>query len=234
MSAILRKVLEDQRDMLLFRRFRPELAQHRWAYLAWGLLVTWIVGMARYWDHPNAEPWQYWGLGSVAYVFALALVLWIMVRPLRPRNWSYGVVLTFVTLTSLPALLYAIPVEEFMTPENAATANSILLLIVASWRVALLIVFLRRAAGLPWDATIVAALLPLTIIVAVLGLLGLEKAAVHTMSGHRTRPAEPAIVSFAAYEASRVLTNLSMIAAPILAVIFLVMVSRVPLDGEDP
>ena len=56
--------------------------------------------------------------------------------------------LIFVTLTSLPALLYAIPVEKFMALEYAQTANVLFLAVVASWRVALLIVFLKRAAGL--------------------------------------------------------------------------------------
>ena len=71
----------------------------------------------------------------------------LIVAPLRPRNWSFVGVLIFVTLTSLPALLYAIPVEKFMSLETAQTANVIFLAIVASWRVALLIVFLKRAAG---------------------------------------------------------------------------------------
>ena len=100
-----RKILEDQRDLLLFRPFRPDIRGHRDAYLAWGLLTTWLAGVGRYWDHPNAALWQYLGLGSVAYVFILALVLWLIVAPLKASNWSYSGVLIFVMLTSLPALL---------------------------------------------------------------------------------------------------------------------------------
>ena len=148
MSLPLRKILEDQRDLLLFRPFKPAIKNHWLTYLAWGLFVTWLAGIGRYWDHPNANWWQYAGLGSVAYVFVLGTFLWLIVAPLRPRNWSFIGVLIFVTLTSLPALLYAIPVEKFMSLQAAQTANVIFLAIVASWRVALLIVFLRRSAGL--------------------------------------------------------------------------------------
>ena len=129
-------------------RFSPDIKAHWPAYLAWGLFTAWLAGIGRYWDHPSAGWWQYAGLGSVAYVFVLAFFLWVVVAPLRPRNWSFVGVLIFVTLTSLPALLYAIPVEKFMALEHAQAANVIFLAVVASWRVALLIVFLRRAAGL--------------------------------------------------------------------------------------
>ena len=60
-------------------------------------------------------------------MFVLSAFLWLIVAPLRPRNWSFIGVLIFVTLTSLPALLYAIPVEKFMSLENAQTANVIFL-----------------------------------------------------------------------------------------------------------
>ena len=168
MSSLLRKILQDQRDLLLFRPFKPAIQEHWPAYLAFGLLVTWLAGLGRYWDHPKAEWWQYAGLGSVAYVFVLAAFIWLIVAPLRPRNWSFPGVLIFVTLTSLPALLYAIPVEKFMSLGNAQTANVIFLAVVASWRVALLIVFLKRSAGLTNTGVMVASLLPLTIIVTAL------------------------------------------------------------------
>ena len=139
--------------------------------------------MGRYWDHPNANWWQYAGLGSVAYVFVLALFLWAIVAPLRPRNWSFVGVLIFVTLTSLPALLYAIPVEKFMSMENAQGTNVIFLAVVATWRVGLLVAFLRRAAGLTRAGVAVATLLPLTIIVTALVVLNLEKAVFEIMGG---------------------------------------------------
>lgn len=134
-------------------------------------MITWLVGIGRYWDHPNAELGQYLGLGSVIYIFLLSFFIWIIVYPLRKQHWHYFQIVTFVSLVSLPAILYAIPVERFMSLEAARKANVWFLQIVALWRVALLIVFLKRYAQLNIAETIVATLLPLTIIVAALTFL---------------------------------------------------------------
>ena len=45
MSFPLRKILADQRDLLLFRPFKPDLVNHWQAYLAWGLLTTGLAGI---------------------------------------------------------------------------------------------------------------------------------------------------------------------------------------------
>jgi len=207
--------------LLLFRPFKPALKDHWAGYLAWGLFVTWLAGMGRYWDHPNANWWQYAGLGSVAYVFVLSAFLWLIVAPLRPRNWSFIGVLIFVTLTSLSAVLYAIPVEKFMTLESAQAANVIFLAIVASWRVALLIVFLKRAAGLSGTAVVVASLLPLTVIVTALAALNLEKAVFEIMGGNMQQTQNDA-----AYFILLVITVLSVILSPIMLIIYCVLVYR--------
>jgi hypothetical protein len=178
-------------------------------------LVTWLAGLGRYWDHPNAEPWQYAGLGSVAYVLILALILWAVIAPLYPRNWSYPVVLIFVMLTSLPAVLYAIPVEKFLSPDAAQSANVIFLAIVASWRVALLFVFLRRAAGLALGRAVIATLLPLAGIVTILAVLNLEKAVFEIMGGGRASTANDA-----AYMILLLITVVSVIASPFLLIAY--------------
>jgi hypothetical protein len=219
MSLPLRKILEDQRDLLLFRPFKPAIREHWPAYLAYGLLITWLAGIGRYWDHPNANWWQYAGLGSVAYVFVLGTFLWLIVAPLRPRNWSFVGVLIFVTLTSLPALLYAIPVEKFMSLQGAQTANVIFLAIVASWRVALLIVFLRRSAGLRTTGVVVASLLPLTIIVTALAALNLEKAVFEIMGGNMQQTQNDA-----AYFILLIITVLSVVLSPIMLILYCVLV----------
>lgn len=221
MSFPLRKILQDQRDLLLFRPFKPAIREYWPAYLAFGLFVTWLAGLGRYWDHPKAEWWQYAGLGSVAYVFVLAAFLWLVVAPLRPRNWTFVGVLIFVTLTSLPALLYAIPVEMFMSLGSAQTANVIFLAVVASWRVALLIVFLKRGAGLTNTGVMVASLLPLTIIVTALVALNLEKAVFEIMGGNRQRTQNDA-----AYFILMLISGISVILSPIMAVIYSVLVYR--------
>jgi hypothetical protein len=221
MSFPLRKILADQRDLLLFRPFKPDLANHWQAYLAWGLFVTWLAGVGRYWDHPSAAPWQYAGLGSLAYVFVLAAFLWAIVRPLTPRPWSYRGVLIFVTLTSLPALLYAIPVEKFMTLENAQSANVIFLAVVAAWRVALLMVFLRRAAGLSALGVAVAGLLPIALIVTALVFLNLERAVFDIMGGNREQTQNDA-----AYIVLIFISVLSVVASPILLILYGVLMHR--------
>ena len=221
MAFPLAKILQDQRDLLLFRPFRPSLKEHWPAYLAWGLLTAWLAGIGRYWDHPNAGAWQYAGLGSLAYVLVLAFFLWAIVAPLRPRNWSYTGVLIFVTLTSLPALLYAIPVEKVMALETAQAVNVIFLAVVATWRVALLIVFLKRAAGLGPTRVAVAALLPLTVIVTALTVLNLEKAVFEIMGGNRA-PTQ----NDAAYLVLLLITTFSVLASPVVLILYLVLVYR--------
>jgi len=158
---------------------------HSKAYLIFGLVFTWLAGIGRYWDNPRAGVWQYLGLGSVAYVFILALFIWLLLAPLRPKHWSYKNVLLFLTLTAPPALIYAIPVEKFMTLANARTANVWFLALVALWRVALLIRFLRRTGELSVGATIVATLLPITVIMFAIASLNLEHVVFSFMGGLR-------------------------------------------------
>ena len=89
-----------------------------------GIVGTWLAGIGRYWDHPDAKILQYAGLGSVIYIFILAAFIWLIVLPYKPLRWKYKTVLTFVSLTSFPAFLYAVPVEKFMKIEAAATVNA--------------------------------------------------------------------------------------------------------------
>jgi hypothetical protein len=145
------------------------------------------VGIGRYWDDPGAKLLQHLGIGSVIYIFALSLLLWLLIWPLRPKAWSYRNVLTFVSLTSPPAILYAIPVERLLDLEKARTFNVWFLAIVASWRVALLIFYLRRHARLQPFSIAVATLLPLTFIITALTVLNLERAVFNLMGGLREK-----------------------------------------------
>ncbi|MFL6293963.1 MAG: hypothetical protein ACJ759_23960 [Thermoanaerobaculia bacterium] len=176
-------LVTDEWCLLTFRRPSAAVAMHWKPYLAFGLIFTCLAGIGRYWDNPRARLWQYAGLGSVVYVFALALIVWLLLLPLKPRHWSYRNVLTFVTLTSVPALLYAIPVERFMPLEVAQSVNAWFLAVVAAWRVALLVVFLRRVAALSGAAILVASLLPLVLIVVALTVLNLEHVVFDIMAG---------------------------------------------------
>ena len=167
--------------LLTFRITRDELAGLDGRHLRFGLVCTWIVGMGRWWDDVDAGLLQHLGVGSVAYVFVLAAIVWLVVLPLRPLDWSYRRVLTFVCLTSPPAALYAVPVERFTSMEAANSLNLAALAIVAAWRVALLYFVLFRLARLRVFEALVAGLLPLTGIVAGLFALNLHRVVFNIM-----------------------------------------------------
>jgi hypothetical protein len=179
----LSEVLRTEAKLLAFQPVKPDMARQGHLYLSLGFLSAWLVGVGRYWDNPRAELWQHLGLGSVLYIMILAALLWLIILPLRPRNWSYLGVLTFVGLTSPPALLYAVPVERFFTLDTAQTINVWFLAVVAGWRVILLFIYLRKSAGLSRFATFVATFLPLVLIVTVLAFLNLEHVVFRIMGG---------------------------------------------------
>lgn len=203
----------DALRVLTFRTPSAAISQHWQAFLTFGLLVTWLAGIGRYWDNPRAYLWQYLGLGSVAYVFCLAFLLWLLLLPLKPKLWSYRNVLVFVTLTSPPALLYAIPVEQFMSLSAAQSMNAWFLAVVAIWRVALLIWFLRSFAGLSGDVIVVATTLPLVLIVVALASLNLEHVMFNIMGGLRPEERSPNDVS---YGIVTMLALLAVVAFPFL------------------
>jgi len=177
------EILTQQFRALRFKKVELGPASERSLLYLYLLLVTLLVGIGRYWDHPSAGVWQYLGLGSVAYIFVLSTLLYIVVLPLQPDRWSYSSVFTFVGFTSLPALLYAIPVERFMALDQAQSANALFLGVVAIWRVALYVNFLRKGAGLKGLSIFTATVLPLSAIIVALAFLNLEHAAFELMAG---------------------------------------------------
>lgn len=214
----------DAVGILLFRRPSAALARHWQPYLLIGLMATWLAGIGRYWDSPRADLWQHLGLGSLAYVFVLAFILWLVVLPLKPQRWSYRNVLIFVSLTAPPALLYAIPVERFMPLPMAQSVNAWFLAVVASWRVALLIWFLRRIAMLQWLAVLVATLLPLTLIVVSLAIFNLEHVVFNIMAGNTP---EQSSGNDLAYQVVILLALLSTALAPVVIAAYGWLVYRV-------
>jgi hypothetical protein len=223
LPQMLRRILADQFALLAFKPFGVEARAHYAGYLAYGLAVTWLAGVGRYWDNPKAEWWQFAGLGSIAYVFALAALLWLVIAPLKPRRWHFSDVLLFLTFTSLPAFLYAIPVEMMMPLSRAQAVNAWFLAIVASWRVILLVLFLKRAAGLSGFAIVVATLLPLTLIIAALGILNLEHVVFNLMAGNGPAPKS---VNDTAYSIIFTLTLFSMFALPVLLAAYVAVITR--------
>jgi hypothetical protein len=171
--------------LIFFRAHQAKLTTIGWRHFVIGLVCTWLVGMGRFWDNPRVGVLQHLGVGSVIYIFILSVFLWLVIWPLRPQNWSYFKVLTFISMVSPPAALYAIPVEKFVSLETANTINACLLAIVAGWRVALLIYYLTQSAQLEVFPTFVATFFPLTIIVVTLTLLNLDKVVFDAMGGIR-------------------------------------------------
>ena len=181
---MLKQILIDQFRFLFFREPSRNISTHWKHYLVFGVVITWLAGIGRYWDNPRAHLFQHLGLGSLAYILFLSGLLWLLFYPLKPRHWLYRNVLVFVSLCSLPALLYAIPVERFMPLDAAQSVNAWFLAIVASWRVALLAVFLKRVAKLPSLTVAIASLLPIAMIIVGLSWLNLEHVVFNIMAGN--------------------------------------------------
>ncbi len=200
------EVVRDTARLLTFRLTRDGFLGLGNKHLLFGLFCTWLVGIGRWWDDPGANVLQHLGLGSVVYIFVLAGVLWLVVLPFGPPDWSYKRVLTFLSLTSPPALLYAIPVERFTDLATARSINVWFLAAVALWRVALLLFYFRRFARLKIIAALTSALLPIIAIVATLTVLNLERAVFDIMGGLR----ETGTANDSAYAVLFVITFLSL------------------------
>lgn len=184
--------LKDILGVLTFRVTLDDLRNLTPWHLCLGLVFTWIVGMGRWWDDPNAIVLQRFGVGSVVYVFVLSLMLWFDAKLLcREEGFTYGVVLTYVTMTSPPAILYTIPVELWNDGSGTAIWNSTFLGVVATWRVAMLVRF-YRLFGLTRLETLAATGAPLSALVLALGCSGTATAVASSMGGYRDEGARVA------------------------------------------
>ncbi len=154
-------------------------------HLIVGVIGTWIVGMGRYWDDPGAKLLQHLGLGSIIYIFVLAGLIWLFLVPFKLKNWSYFHVVTFISLTSFPAIFYAIPVEQFLSIELSNKINVWFLAIVAAWRLGLLYFFLRRFTSLSSFNVISCTLMPICLIISILTILNLHRVVFNIMGGMR-------------------------------------------------
>lgn len=171
-------------QLLFFQAHKKGISfNHNHLYL--GVAITWLVGIGRYWDSPNASLLQYLGLGSIIYIFLFSFAIWIVSKPFNNKFLTYKNILTFLSLTSAPAILYAIPIERFLSLEESAKINVYFLLVVAFWRVSLLLYFYLKFASFNYLKSVVCTFLPLTGIVSALTVLNLEQAVFNIMSGLR-------------------------------------------------
>ena len=189
--GLLRRFLAAQFRFLLFRPIHVR-REDRLPFLALALLVTWAAGFGRYWDAADPEPWQRLGLVSVAYVFVLGLIIHFVVWPFHPERWTVVGNWLFAAMTSLPACLYAIPVERFMAPEAAIRTNEYFLLVVAAWRVALLLRHMVVVGGIHLGAACVTLVMSLSVVLTSLSVMGLESVTFEIMGqGAATKAADP-------------------------------------------
>jgi hypothetical protein len=200
------RLVESIQQLLFFKLTREEMLQFNKNHLIAGLIGTWIVGMGRYWDDPRASLLQHMGVGSILYVFVLSGFIWLIVLPFRVENWKYVTVLTFISLTSFPAIFYAIPVERFFSTEAANTMNVWFLAIVAGWRLKLLHYFLKSFTRLNGANIFALTLMPICLIISTLTVLNLHHAVFDIMGGMRASTAHDA-----SYLILLLLTGISMI-----------------------
>ena len=217
----IKELLKTELKLLSFKNVKIDIQSSGNYYFFFGLLMTWFAGMGRHWDNPKAELWQYWGLGSVIYVFILAFIIWIIIKPLKPQNWSYMGVLIFVMLTSPTAFFYAIPVERYFSMQTAQMMNIWFLLLVALWRVILFFLYLKRVAKLKSTVIITAMLLPLLLIVTTLTILNLEHVVFDLMAGisRSNRSANDG-----AYSILLIITTVSVMLSPFLLLHYLISI----------
>lgn len=171
--------------LLAFKTSREEMLNFNQTHFIIGLIGTWVVGIGRYWDDEKASLLQHLGLGSVIYIFALAIFIWLLLLPFQIKEWRYFTVLTFIALTSFPAIFYAIPVERFFSMQTANNINVWFLAIVALWRLTLLFFFLKRFTQLNLLNIITVTLLPICLIISALTFLNLHRVVFAIMGGVR-------------------------------------------------
>ncbi|HWR72335.1 MAG TPA: hypothetical protein VN604_04150 [Nitrospirota bacterium] len=207
------EVLKNEGKFLLFQPVNIDIERTGNWYLAFGVVAAWLAGIGRYWDNPRAQLWQTLGLGSVVYIFILALILWLLLWPLRPNNWSYKRVLIFIGMTAPLGILYAVPVEKFFTLKTAQLINVWFLAVVSVWRVTLLFLYLKRKSGLNALAVTISTFLPLVLIVSSLAFLNLEHVIFRIMAGLAE---DERSANDAAYMVLVVITFLSFYVSPVL------------------
>lgn len=171
--------------VLTFKLTRDEMLQFNKTHLLAGLIGTWIVGMGRYWDDSGASLLQHLGFGSVIYIFVLAGFIWLILQPFRVKNWDYFTVLTYIGLTSFPAIFYAIPVERFFSIQTANSINVWFLAIVAIWRLGLLYYFLKHFTMISSGNILTVTLMPICLIISTLTVLNLHRVVFEVMGGVR-------------------------------------------------
>ncbi len=176
-----------------------------------GLVFVLAAGFAREYDGEDLlrDPWHL-ALPLVASAvtsFVLYLLLRIVSSPNRaedptgePRGFldGYPALLRLYWWTAPLAFLYAIPVEQMMSPAEATRTNLAFLGVVAAWRV----VLITRALAATWRASFWATLFPVMLFadgVAIVMLFIAPLPVFTLMGGVRLTESEALILETAAW-----------------------------------
>ena len=207
------------------------LAVHPWS-LRVGLAFVLLAGVAREYDGEDllGEPWHLL-VPLVASLVSCTLLFLLLnfgawrkgvAREDRP---GYLAFLRLFWLTAPLALVYAIPFERVLPPVAAAHANMALLLIVATWRVWLMI----RVTRVLFGASRFAATSLVLFYGGVLLFFALQFSPVpiiHVMGGLRLSPAERAIQWW-----MQNIFLLTFFGLPLMALLAVVCLARGPVGG---
>lgn len=151
------------RDAIRLVTFRSLGASLPWAsnwHLLFGLMLVDLVGIGRYWHQADAFICQRCGVGSVVAALTLTMLLRVVLVPFQPENWSFRSILSFVTMTAPIALLHALPIQRWVQSPLAFDVEAWVIVVVATWRLLLLRVYLRTHTGLqPFAASMATALM---------------------------------------------------------------------------
>ncbi len=215
--------------ILTFRAKREELAQNALAVLAIAIVITWLVGIGRWWDDPRELPlFVRLGAGSVIYVFAMSLLLWILANPISKEKLPYWSFAAFVASTSLPGLVYAVPMEQWTDLSTASTYNVWALTFVSVYRVSLLFWFYLRVLKLNAGEALVVTGLPISAISIVLVSLGHGARVLDIMGGLRDRMSKTDMETIVG-----LIGCLSWVIGPVLFIIYFGVAARVALERRS-
>ena len=184
----MKTALIDMADVLLLRIKTDRIREFGWWHFFFGIAVTWLVGVGRWWDDPGADPVRLTGIGSIVYVLFLSSFVYLVARPMAAADaplknaWR---VLIAVTLTAAPAALYAFPIEQFGSPDLHLNYNSAALFAVSTWRVMMFYHLLRAGGSMDKKQAWAVMLVVISVILGVLGFFGVLGAVANSMGGFR-------------------------------------------------
>jgi len=172
--------------------------------LVTGIILVFLTSIARNYDqtHISESPFK-WVFGSLLFsVVSGTWLYWISYCGFARRemaldekkdvwdHWKQFMGLFWMTAPI--AWLYAIPVERFLEPVEAAKANITLLAIVSLWRVLLMARVLQVACGAAFTRTLLWVLFPAAVEVLVIFFFGgmFAQSIMRGMGGLRNSPVE--------------------------------------------